>query len=65
MFPSPNSNGYSFIDLRILIGNYSFGGLNITKEGYVSTLSICSLVTCSLLVFVVVVANDVVNVVDF
>ncbi len=41
---SPNSNDYPFTDPSLLFGTCSFGGLNITKEGCVSILSIYSLV---------------------
>jgi hypothetical protein len=43
---SPNSNGCPFTNLGLVTSTCSFGGLNITKEGYVSILSICSLVAC-------------------
>jgi hypothetical protein len=44
--PSPNSNSCPFINLGLIIGTCSSGGLNTTKKGYVSTLSIYSLVAC-------------------
>jgi len=43
-FPNPNSNGIPFADPGLLISTCSFDCLNTTKEGYVSTLSVCNLV---------------------
>ncbi len=40
LLPNPNSNGCCYVDLGLLIGTCSFGGLNITKEGCVSTFFI-------------------------
>jgi len=42
LLPSPNSNGNPYANLGLVINTYSSDGLNITKEGYVSILSICS-----------------------
>ncbi len=44
MFPSSNSNGNPFAYLSLLIRTCSFDGLNSTKEGFVSTFSICNLI---------------------
>jgi hypothetical protein len=41
LIPNPNSNGNPSGDHGLLNGTCSSGGLNITKEGCVSTLFIC------------------------
>jgi hypothetical protein len=46
LLPSSNSNGNPFANYGLLIGTCSSDGLNSTKEGFVSTLSVCSLVAC-------------------
>jgi hypothetical protein len=42
LLPSSNSNGNPFVNLGLLPGTCIYNGLNIAKEGCVSTLSMCS-----------------------
>jgi hypothetical protein len=42
LFLSSNSNGNLSVDLGLLLTTCISDGLNIAKEGYVSTLSVCS-----------------------
>ncbi len=46
MFPNPNSNGCPSVDLGLLTSTCISSGLNIAKEGYVSTLFIYNPVAC-------------------
>ncbi len=46
MFSILNSNGCPFANLGLLIGSCSSNGLNIVKEGCVSTLYVYNLVAC-------------------
>jgi hypothetical protein len=46
LLPSPNSNGCPFTNLGLLTSTCSSCGLSTTKEGYVSTFSIRSLIAC-------------------
>jgi hypothetical protein len=39
LFPSPNSNDCPYVDPNLLTSSCSYGGLNIVKGVYVSTLS--------------------------
>ncbi len=63
LLPNSNSNGNLFLDPNLLIGTCSSNGLNFTKEGYISTLSICNLIAYRpSYVYCCVAANVVVNV---
>jgi hypothetical protein len=42
LLPNSNSNGNPSVNPSLLFGTCISNGLNIAKEGYVSTLSICS-----------------------
>ncbi len=46
MLPNSNSNGNPSINLGLVINTYDCDGLNSTKECFVSTPSICSLLPC-------------------
>ncbi len=46
LLPNPNSNGYPFADPCLLTGTCNSDGLNTTKGGCVSTLSICNPIAC-------------------